>query len=162
MNEVAEQVVTILRDRGWTIATGESITAGLVASALAEVPGSSQVLRGGVVAYQVDIKESVLGVLPGALAQGVVSEQVALAMAQGAAACMGARIGVGTTGAAGPDPHDGVAPGNAWVGVWMHGGPDQPPVARSRFVQAPGDRSRVRDAVAAAALEEVRSLLSVS
>lgn len=159
-NELAEQIVGILRARRWTIATGESITAGLVTSALAEVPGCSEVLRGGVVAYQVDVKESVLGVPAQALAHGVVSEQVALALAHGAARSLGARIGVGTTGAAGPDPHDGAAPGTAWVAVWMHGGPDEPPVSRTRAVTATGDRARVRHQVANAALEEVRALLS--
>lgn len=160
MDEVAGLIVAKLRERGWTIATGESITAGLVAATLAEVPGCSQVLRGGVVAYQVDVKESVLGVPAQALAHGVVSEEVASAMAQGAARTLGARIGVGTTGAAGPEAHDGTAPGTAYVAVWMHGGPDQPAVSRSRLVTASGDRARVRAAVAAAALEEVRSLLS--
>ena len=161
MDEVAEQIVTMLRERGWTIATGESITAGLVAATLAQVPGCSQALRGGVVAYQVDVKESMLDVPAGALAQGVVSEPVALAMAHGAARCLGARVGVGTTGAAGPQPHDGADPGTAWVAVWMHGGPDESPVSRTRFVQASGDRAQVRAAVVAAALEEVRALLSV-
>ena len=160
VDEVAEQVVALLRDRGWTIATGESITAGLVAASLAQAPGCSHVLSGGVVSYQVDVKESVLGVPAQALAHGVVSEQVAMALAQGAAATLGARIGVGTTGAAGPDPHDGAAPGTAWVAVWMHGGPDQSPVARSRLVNASGDRARVRREVTDAALQEVRALLS--
>lgn len=159
MNEVATTIVEILRSRSWTIATGESLTAGLVASALAEVPGCSEVLRGGVVAYQVDVKESILGVSERAIAQGVVSEQVALELAQGAARVLGARIGVGTTGAAGPDAHDGSAPGTAWVGVWIHRGPGEPGAVRSRLVQASGNRTQVRAEVTQAALEEVLAAL---
>lgn len=159
MNEVAAKIVEALRSRSWTIATGESLTAGLVASALAEVPGCSEVLRGGVVAYQVDVKESILGVSERAIAQGVVSEQVALELAQGAARVLGARIGVGTTGAAGPDAHDGSAPGTAWVGVWIHRGPGEPGTVRSRHIQATGNRAQVRAEVTLAALEEVLAAL---
>lgn len=102
---------------GLTIATGESLTAGLVAATLAEVPGCSSVLRGGIVAYQGDVKADVLGVPAPALAGGLVSREVAEAMAVGAARVLGADIGVGTTGVAGPDPHDGEPPGSVWVAV---------------------------------------------
>lgn len=156
---VAAEIVEELRRRNWTIATGESLTAGLVASALAEVPGCSDVLRGGVVAYQVDVKESVLGVSERAIAKGVVSEQVALEMAHGAARALGSRVGVGTTGAAGPDAHEGAAPGTAWVGVWLHRGPGEPDMVRSLLIQASGDRAQVRAQVAKAALEEVLAAL---
>lgn len=162
MNQVAAQVIEELRRRTWTIATGESLTAGLVASALAEFPGCSDVLRGGVVAYQVDVKESLLGVSERAIAEGVVSEQVALELAHGAARALGARVGVGTTGAAGPDAHDGAAPGTAWVGVWIHRGPGEPGTVRSRRIQASGDRSQVRAEVAQVALEEVLAALQAS
>lgn len=159
MSELAQYIVAELRNRNWTIATGESLTAGLVASAIAEVPGCSDVLRGGVVAYQVDVKESVLGVSERAIAQGVVSEQVALELAHGAARALGARVGVGTTGAAGPDAHDGTAPGTAWVGVWIHRGPGEPDMARSLEIHASGNRAQVRAAVTLAALEQVLAAL---
>lgn len=159
MSELAERIVDALRSRSWTIATGESITAGLVASALAEVPGCSDVLRGGVVAYQVDVKESVLGVGAQAIAHGVVSEQVAMELAHGAARTLGARVGVGTTGAAGPDSHDGAPAGTAWVGVWVHGGPGEAATVRARQIHASGDRAHVRAEVAQAALEEVWAAL---
>lgn len=155
MNELAASVVDELRSRSWTIATGESVTAGLIASALAEVPGCSDVLRGGVVAYQVDVKESLLGVSERAIARGVVSEQVAMEMAHGAARALGARVGVGTTGAAGPAAHDGTAPGLAWVGVWVHVGPGEPGLVRTREIRSSGDRTQVRAEVTQAALAEV-------
>ena len=79
-------VVGLLLDRGLTVATGESLTAGLVAATLADVPGCSAVLRGGVVAYQADVKQSLLDVPDAALDRGLVSRAVAEAMAAGAAA----------------------------------------------------------------------------
>lgn len=159
MSDVATRIVEELRNRSWTIATGESVTAGLVASMIAEVPGCSDVLRGGVIAYQVDVKEAALGVSERAIAQGVVSEQVALELAHGAARALGARVGVGTTGAAGPHGHDGASPGHAWVGVWVHRGPGEPDLVRTREIDASGDRSQVRAEVARTALDEVLAAL---
>lgn len=158
-SELAEHIVDALRSRSWTIATGESLTAGLVASTLAEVPGCSDVLRGGVIAYQVDVKESVLGVSAQAIAQGVVSENVAVELARGAARTLGARVGVGTTGAAGPNAHDGAPAGTAWVGVWVHGGPGEAGTVRTREIHASGDRAQVRAEATRAALEEVWAAL---
>jgi nicotinamide-nucleotide amidase len=158
-SELSERIVAALRGRGWSIATGESLTAGMVASTLAEVPGCSDVLRGGVIAYQVDVKESVLGVSDRAIAQGVVSEQVALELAHGAARTLGARVGVGTTGAAGPQPHDGAPAGTVWVAVWVHGGPGGADQVRSRQLHASGDRAQVRAAATQSALEEVWAAL---
>ena len=110
----AESVVAALRERGLTLATAESLTAGLLASTIAEVPGCSAVLRGGVVAYSSDVKASVLGV-DARLLEHVVSEQVAARMALGATQVLSADIGVGTTGAAGPASLDGQAPGTVWI-----------------------------------------------
>ena len=102
---------------GWTVATGESLTAGLVAATLADVPGCSAVLRGGVVAYQPDVKAAVLGVPEPDLSAGIVSEAVARDLAEGAARVLGAQVGIGTTGVAGPDPHDGAPVGSVWIAV---------------------------------------------
>jgi nicotinamide-nucleotide amidase len=110
-------LVAGLAERGWTLATGESLTAGLVAATIAEVPGCSAVLRGGVVAYQADVKETVLGVPPDAIAAGLVSEAVAVALARGAMRTLQADVGIGTTGVAGPQPHDGAPVGSVWVAV---------------------------------------------
>ncbi len=159
VTELAERIVDVLRSRSWTIATGESLTAGLVASSLAEVPGCSDVLRGGVIAYHADVKESVLGVSAQAIAHGVVSEQVAVELARGAARTLGARVGVGTTGAAGPTGHDGAPAGTVWVGVWVHGGPGEAGTVRARGIHASGDRAQVRAEATRVALEEVWAAL---
>jgi nicotinamide-nucleotide amidase len=114
---VAPDVVAGLVAQGLTIATGESLTAGLVAATLAQVPGCSAVLRGAIVAYQPDVKAALLGVSAEDLRHGLVSEAVACAMARGAADALIADIGVGTTGVAGPEPHDGEPVGSTWVAV---------------------------------------------
>lgn len=132
----AVELVAACLDRGLTLAAGESLTAGLLAATVAEVPGASAVLRGAIVAYHADLKESLLGVPAAALAQGVVSRAVAEAMAAGAAQRVGADIGIGTTGVAGPDPHDGEPVGSVWVAavgpgwavaehLWLAGGRDR-------------------------------------
>ncbi len=131
-------LVAALITRGWTLATGESLTAGLVTAGLADVPGCSAVLRGGVVAYQPDIKAEVLGVPADALAAGVVSEPVARALAEGAARVLGAEVGIGTTGVAGPQPHDGSPVGSVWIAVTT------PEGTRTEHLSLHGDRAAIR------------------
>lgn len=111
-------VVAACRAAGLTVAVAESLTAGLVAARLADVPGASDVLRGGVVAYASDLKASLLGVDAGLLRRaGAVDPQVATQMARGVRERLGADIGVATTGVAGPDPADGRPPGTVYVAV---------------------------------------------
>ena len=100
---IDEQVAALLRDRR-RIALGESCTAGLLAARLADPPGASAYLPGGVVAYSNEAKVELLGV-PAELIErhGAVSPEVAEAMADGAAERFGADLGVGITGIAGPD-----------------------------------------------------------
>ena len=131
-------VVARLLDLGLTVATGESLTAGLVAATLADVPGASAVLQGGVVAYQADVKADLLDVPAEALAHGVVSREVAEAMAAGAARRLGADVGIGTTGVAGPDPHDGEPVGSVWIAVAT------PEGTISRHLVVEGDRAGIR------------------
>lgn len=114
--KAAERVVEKLRGTHGTIATAESLTAGLVAAALAEVPGVSEWFLGGVVAYSYEVKAKVLGVSEAMLeSQGAVTQEVALAMAHGAAERIGARWAVATTGVAGPGPADGQPQGTVWI-----------------------------------------------
>jgi len=96
-------VLDLLRARGWTLGLAESLTAGMVVARLAGVSGASDVLRGGIVSYASDVKFDLLGVTPGP----VVSEPVALEMAAGARRVLGADVGVGLTGVAGPLPQPG-------------------------------------------------------
>jgi nicotinamide-nucleotide amidase len=102
--EHARRLQTACLQRGRTLAAAESCTGGLVAHLITEVPGSSGYFRGGVVAYSDDVKQAALGVPEETLrAHGAVSAQVALAMAEGVRARMGAHVGAGVTGIAGPD-----------------------------------------------------------
>lgn len=102
--ELPELVLDRLRQRGLRLALAESCTGGLLAARLTDVPGSSAVLCGGVVAYANEAKTRLLGV-PEALLRdhGAVSEPVAAAMANGARERFGADVAVATTGIAGPD-----------------------------------------------------------
>jgi len=100
---LARHVVLEAMERGATLATAESCTTGLVAHLLGLTPGVSAVLLGGVVAYANSAKHDLLGVPESMLKQfGAVSEQVAIAMAQGARSRFGAALSVAVTGVAGP------------------------------------------------------------
>jgi nicotinamide-nucleotide amidase len=134
-----------------TLAVAESLTAGLVVGTLASVPGVSQVLRGGVVAYATDLKATLLGVDRALLEQGgAVQAEVAVAMAAGVADRLDARYAVATTGVAGPDPQDGHPPGTVFVAV--HGPVGQRVEARSGPTALTGDRAQVRWATVELAL----------
>ena len=104
--------------RGETVAAAESLTAGLFCATLAEVPGASATLRGGVVVYATELKAVLAGV-PGDLlaALGPVSPETARALAEGVRERCGSTWGIGLTGVAGPDPVDGHGPGTVYLGV---------------------------------------------
>ncbi len=136
--------------RGLTFGVAESLTGGLIASRLVNVPGASKWFRGGVVAYDSQVKFDVLGVPPGP----VVTEPAAAAMAEGAARVTGADVGLGITGVAGPDDQEGVAPGTLFVGLCLPGQPTQ-----TRELRVPGDRERVRQYGAITALDLLRRAL---
>lgn len=118
-----EVIRDLLRERGWTIATAESCTGGLLADTLTNVPGCSSVMMGGVVAYANDVKRKVLGVSEEDLrVSGAVSLPVALQMASGAARLMNADVGVSTTGVAGPGGGSPEKPvGTVWIGFCIRG-----------------------------------------
>ena len=136
-------------ERGFTVATAESCTGGLVAKLITDVPGASGYFRGGVVAYANETKELLLGVPAELLAAfGAVSAQAARAMAQGASARTGAALAVAVTGVSGPGGGTAAKPvGLTYVAVAHAGG-----VEVRRYVWT-GDRSSNREATARAALE---------
>ncbi|MFN0150479.1 MAG: nicotinamide-nucleotide amidohydrolase family protein, partial [bacterium] len=111
-------VLALLRRRGERVALAESFTGGLVSARFAAIPGASESWEGGVVAYSAALKRGVLGV-PGALIarEGLVSEEVARAMAAGVRRRAGVAWGLATTGVAGPAPLEGRAPGTAIAAV---------------------------------------------
>ena len=97
----------LLKEKGLTIGTAESCTGGLMAKRLTDVPGASQVFKGGIVSYTNEVKHNVLGVPQELLDQyGAVSAPVAQAMAEGARRALGCDIALSSTGVAGPDKDD--------------------------------------------------------
>ncbi len=117
-DESLEGVVgRLLKERALTLAVMESFTGGLLANTITDVPGSSTYFLAGYVAYQPEAKIA-LGVDPKVIEMhGVVSPEVAAAMAQAARQRAGAHIGIGTTGVAGPDPLEGKPPGTSHIGL---------------------------------------------
>src|SRR5690606_39530601 len=112
---VAAQILDALVARGQTLAVAESLTGGLLAATLVDVPGASRAFRGGLVVYATDLKASLAGVPSDLLAErGAVDPDVAVALAAGARQRCGADWGLGTTGVAGPDPQDGVPVGTVY------------------------------------------------
>ena len=112
----AEAVHRALLARGETVATAESLTGGLVAATLVDVPGASAVFRGGLVVYANELKHLLAGVPRQLLDdRGPVDPDVAAALAAGARERCGADWGLATTGVAGPDPQDGKPAGLVFV-----------------------------------------------
>jgi len=139
MRHAAADAVHRLVDRRETLATAESLTGGLVAATIVEIPGVSAVYRGGLVVYATDLKAKLAGVPEGLLAErGPVDPDVAVALADGARARCGADWGLATTGVAGPDPQEGKPVGLVYVAV---SGPHQSAV---RELRLDGNRDAVR------------------
>jgi nicotinamide-nucleotide amidase len=138
-DSAAAAVIETLISRDLTIGTAESLTGGMVAVALTSVPGASAVFRGGIVAYAADLKSALLAVPADLIAEvGTVHEDIAVAMAQGARTALGATIGVGTTGVAGPDPSEGHPVGTAHIAVAVPGR------ARHQALSLAGGRDQIR------------------
>lgn len=165
----AQETVRALAGAGLTVATAESLTAGLVAARLADVPGASAVLQGGVVAYQNRVKAGLLGVPEDLLTRvGAVDADVARRMALGARAALGADVGVATTGVAGPEPHQGQPVGTVWLGLAVPDadanaldvlGGERDGAATAVLLRLDGDRAAIREATVAAALQALTRLL---
>jgi nicotinamide-nucleotide amidase len=153
--DLAAQVVALLRARGLTLAVAESLTGGALTARLVDVPGASDVLRGGIVAYASDLKERLLGVDGELLARrGAIDPDVAVQMAAGARAQLGASVAVATTGVAGPAGQDGATPGTVHVALVD----DQGSLVRS--ARLPGGRPQVRAGAVDLALGLLRERLA--
>jgi nicotinamide-nucleotide amidase len=155
---VEELVLELAGEQGLTVGTAESCTGGLVAARLTSVPGASDVLRGGIVAYENDVKLAQLDVPEEILVtHGAVSAETATAMAEGARKSLGADVAVAVTGIAGPG---GGTPEKPVGLVHLHAAaPDR---ALARELHLPGDREAVRRRATAAALHLLRALLAQS
>lgn len=154
-DETLEQAVgRLLGAAGATLACAESLTGGSVGARLTDVAGSSAYFLGSAVVYTSAAKRDVLGVAQATLdGPGVVSADCALEMAAGARRAFGADIGLALTGAAGPEPHAGAAPGTVWLAL------DAGETRHARGYVASGDRDRVRRWAEQGALDLVRRFL---
>jgi nicotinamide-nucleotide amidase len=153
--DLAAVVLDLCRARKITVVVAESCTGGLLGGRLTAVPGSSDVMRGGVIAYDNMVKELALGVPASDLAEhGAVSEQVARAMASGVRTFIPARVSLAITGIAGPGGGTEAKPvGTVWIALDHDGD-----VQARRFTMV-GDRAEVRHRSAQAALEMLRRRL---
>lgn len=147
-----------LRSRGFDIATAESCTGGLLAGALTAVAGSSDYVKGGVLAYSNEVKELLLGVSAQTLAaHGAVSEPTAREMALGVRDRLSTAIGVGITGVAGPGGGSPEKPvGLVYIGVAT---PDATRVRRDVW---PGSRTEIRAASVDAAMQLLLEMLGAA
>jgi nicotinamide-nucleotide amidase len=153
-----ELILDLAREQGLTLGLAESCTGGLVVARLTSVPGASDVLRGGIVAYENEVKLAQLGVPEEILvAHGAVSAETAAAMAEGARTSLDADVAVAVTGIAGPG---GGTPEKPVGLVHIHAaGPSR---ALARELDLPGDREAIRRRATAAALHLLRALLAQS
>lgn len=155
-DSLEQTCLNLLRQADKTLATAESCTGGYIAKRMTDLPGSSAVFVGGVVAYTVPVKEQLLGVPAGLIERcGVVSVEVAAAMAEGVRARLGSSFGIGVTGLAGPDGDSSNRPvglvyvalsngNNTWV----------------RAIQQTGERERVRYIAGHHAFDMLRRVLT--
>ena len=152
---VEELVLDRCRALGWSLATAESCTGGLVAAGLTAIPGSTDVVVGGVVAYANEVKISELGVDPALIEEhGAVSAQVAEAMARGARERLNVDVAVSVTGIAGPGGGSEEKP----VGlVYFHA--ETPEASKGGFFNFPGDRDSIRRRAVVGTLQLLRRLL---
>jgi nicotinamide-nucleotide amidase len=142
-------VGALVEEAGLTVSVAESMTGGLVASRLVEVPGASEWFKGGVVSYASEVKFDLLGVPEGP----VVSESAAAAMAEGVAKLLGTDVGLSVTGVAGPAEQEGKPVGTVFLGVTLHGSTEVV------HIRLPGDRPRIRQYATISLLDVLRRRL---
>jgi nicotinamide-nucleotide amidase len=142
-------VLRLLAARGLTLGLAESVTGGLVAARLTEIPGASEVLRGSIVSYASDVKYDVLHVPKGP----VVTPQAAVAMAEGARRALDADVGLALTGVAGPSEQEEQPVGTVHIGIALGD------VAEPVSVRLPGTRDQVRQYAVISALDALRRRL---
>jgi len=156
--DLAAVVLEMCRVRGLTIAVAESCTGGLLGARLTAIPGSSDVVRGGVIAYHNDVKRDSLGVTEQLLTEhGAVSEAVVRQMAVGARAFASASIGLAITGVAGPGGGSDEKPvGTVWIALDIEGD------VQPRLLRLWGDRDEIRQRSAQWTLELLRQRLRIT
>lgn len=144
-NTPAESVLAALQQRGETLGCAESVTGGLIAARLTDIPGSSAVFLGGVVSYATSVKRALLGVE----VASVVAGDAAIEMAVGVRALLSCDWAISTTGVAGPERQEGMPVGTVYVAV------AGPRGARFSALRLAGSRAEIRDQACDAALREL-------
>jgi len=153
ITELASEIIDALRQRNETFSTAESLTAGALSSAIVRIPGASDVFAGGITAYSDEVKASHLFVDPQLIAEHTsISQEVAIAMAQGAMRSFGTTWGIATTGVAGPNPVGSHPVGSVWVAI-------QGPVSECIELSLSGERETIRNAVTASAIATFARIL---
>jgi nicotinamide-nucleotide amidase len=150
----AKSIIEILKSRGETVSVAESLTGGGLGHALTQVPGASAVFIGGVVAYTSDVKVNVLGVKQSTIDQHtVVSEEVAIEMAQGAREKLGSTWAIATTGIAGPGDYMGIREGTVWIAICG-------PICQTLHLTLDSGRDGVRQGAISSAMGTFARILS--
>jgi len=153
-NPLSKTIIDELRRRGESLAVAESLTGGGLGAEITSVAGSSDVFLGGVIAYQDSIKSELLRVPESLIKEfGVVSEEVAIAMAEGMRELLGATWAIATTGVAGPGPSDRVAAGTVWIAI-------RGPINQSTELAIQGEREVVRNASVSSAITTFARILT--
>lgn len=140
VQELASSLIKKLEEKNLTLAVAESLTGGLVAASLTEIPGASKVFKGSITAYADEIKQNILNVNKETILKFTsISEQVALEMAINVRTIMKSDIGISTTGVAGPEKSAGFAPGLVFVAISIgdHN--------MCQKLEITGDRSKIRN-----------------
>ena len=150
----ATTIIETLKARGETVSVAESLTGGGLGHALTQVPGASQVFLGGIIAYTADVKVNFLGVPRATIDQfTVVSEEVAVAMADGAREKIGTTWAISTTGIAGPGDYMGVREGTVWIAI-------AGPINQTLLLTLDGGRDGVRQGAISSAIGNFARILS--
>ena len=150
----AKSIIEILKSRGETVSVAESLTGGGLGHALTQVPGASSVFIGGVVAYTSDVKVNILGVKQSTIDQHtVVSEEVAIEMAQGAREKLGSTWAIATTGIAGPGDYMGIREGTVWIAICG-------PICQTLHLTLDSGRDGVRQGAISSAMGTFARILS--
>ncbi len=158
ISALSAEVIALATEKGLRIATAESCTGGLIGAAITSIPGSSTPFKGGIIAYDNQIKTKLLGVPPSTLGKyGAVSERVARRMAAGAIERLDVDIAISVTGVAGPGGGSEEKPiGTVWIGLAQKG--KEPMATLHEF----GDlgRNKVRNVTCYEALRALKAALN--
>jgi nicotinamide-nucleotide amidase len=150
----AQSIIETLTSRGQTLAVAESLTGGGLGFALTQVPGASAVFLGGIISYTTEVKVRELGVGQSAIDKyKVVSEEVAIEMAEGAKNKFATTWAISTTGVAGPGDYQGVREGTVWIAI-------RGPINQSLTLTLDGGRDGVRQGAISSAIGTFARILS--